>query len=145
MKRLHVRDRVMTSLVACSSGTSRVLIVASLQRLKMEALIPALADCETRSCIKFLNAQSIAPIEIHRQLCLVYGQTRLEGQHISCRSSAGRCLIIIHPIVRTSPSLISTFSYIPRNSCLVNVDLCVFTMHVSYPTNGSIGDPINTR
>ena len=30
--------------------------------------IPAPADCEVRSLIKFLNAQSIAPIEIHCQL-----------------------------------------------------------------------------
>ena len=37
---------VMTSYDACNSGTSRVLTVASLQRLKMEALIPAPADCE---------------------------------------------------------------------------------------------------
>ena len=34
----------MTSHGACTSGTSRVLAVESLQRLKMEALIPALAD-----------------------------------------------------------------------------------------------------
>jgi hypothetical protein len=34
----------------------------------MEALIPAPADCEVRSVIKFLNAQSIVLIEIHRQL-----------------------------------------------------------------------------
>ena len=40
--------------------------------------------------------------EIHRQLWQVYGPTRLGGLHISCRSSAGKCLIIIHPIVRTS-------------------------------------------
>ena len=35
----------------------------------MEALILAPADCEVRTVIKFLDAQSIAPIEIHRQLC----------------------------------------------------------------------------
>ena len=29
--------------------------------------------CEVWSVIKFLNAQSIAPIEIHCQLCQVYG------------------------------------------------------------------------
>ena len=63
----------------------------------MEALIPAPADCEVRYMIKFLNAQSIAPIEIHRQLCQIYGHTQLGGQHISCRNSVGRCLIIIHP------------------------------------------------
>ena len=35
----------------------------------MEALIPAPANCEVLSSIKFLNAQAISPIEIHRQLC----------------------------------------------------------------------------
>ena len=59
----------MTSRDACTSETLRVLTVALLQRLKLEALIPTSADCEVRSVMKFLNAQSIAPIEIHRQLC----------------------------------------------------------------------------
>ena len=72
MKRLRVHDRVMTSHDACTSATSRVLTVASLQRLKTEILIPAPADCEVRSVLKVLNAQGIA-IEIHRQLCEVYG------------------------------------------------------------------------
>ena len=57
---------------ARTSGTSRVFTVASLQRLKVESLIPAPADCEVLSVMKFLNAQIIAPIEIHRQLCQVY-------------------------------------------------------------------------
>ena len=35
----------------------------------MVALIPAPADCEVRSVMTYLNAQSIAPIEIHHQLC----------------------------------------------------------------------------
>ena len=61
MKRLRVCYRVMTSHDTCTE--------ASLQRFKMEALNPTPADCEVRSVIKFLNAQSIAPIEIHRQLC----------------------------------------------------------------------------
>ena len=65
MKRLRLHDRVITSHDTCTSGTSRVLTVASLQQLKMEAHIPASADCEVWSMIKFLNAQSIAPIEIH--------------------------------------------------------------------------------
>ena len=72
MKLLHIRDRVMTSHDACTSGTSRVLTVASLQGLNMEALIPVPAECEIRSVMKFLNAQSIAPIEIH-QTRLVFG------------------------------------------------------------------------
>ena len=111
---LRVRDSVIKS-----SGTSLVLRVASLQRLKMDALIPAPADCEVRSVIKFLNAQSIAPIEIC-QLCQVYGHTRLD---IPCRSSAERCLIIIHPIARTSRPVISIFSYTSRNSCPVSISV----------------------
>ena len=102
MKRLRVRDRVKTSHGACTSGTSRALTVASLQRLRMEALIPAPANCEVRSVIKFLNAKIITPIEIQRHLCQVYGRTRLDSHHISCRSSARRCLIIIYSITRTS-------------------------------------------
>ena len=68
MKRQHVCDRVMMLHYACTSGTSRVLTVASLQQLKMEALIPAPTDYEVWSVIKFLNAQCIVPIEIHSQL-----------------------------------------------------------------------------
>ena len=98
----------MTSYDSCTSGTSRVLTVASLQWLKIEALIPAPVDCEVRFMIKFLNAQSIAPIKIHRQLYLAYGHTRLVV-HISCSSSAGRYLIMIHPTARTSCPMISIF------------------------------------
>ena len=38
--------------------------------------------------IRFLNAQSIATVEIHSQLYQVFGHTRLDGQNISSRSSA---------------------------------------------------------
>ena len=113
----------MRSHDACTSGTSRVLTVASLQRLKMEALIRAPADCEVLSVIKFFNAQSIAPFEIHCQLCQVYGHTRIDGQHFSSRSSAARYLIFIHPIARTSRPVISIFSYTSRNSCPVRVSV----------------------
>ena len=42
---------------ACTSGTSRVLTLTSLQRLNLEAPIPALTDDAVRSVIgKFLNA-----------------------------------------------------------------------------------------
>ena len=127
MKWLHVHDRVMTSHDACTSGTSRVLTVAWLQRLKMEALIPAPGDCEVESVIKFLNAQSIAPIEIHRQLCQVYGHIWLNGQHISCSSSAGWWLIIIHPIAWTSHPVISIFSYTLRNCCPASISISRMT------------------
>ena len=65
---------------------------------------------------KVLNAQSKTPIDIHRQLCQVYGYTQLDIQHISSRSSAGSCLIM-HPIDRTSQPVIPVFSYTSRNSC----------------------------
>ena len=122
MKRLRVRDRVMTSHDSCTIGTFRVLTVASLQRLKLEVLIPTPADCEVSSVIKFLNSQSTASIEI-RQLWQAYGYTRLDDQWISYRSSIGRCLIIIHPIARTSRPMISIFFYPSKNSCPVSVSV----------------------
>ncbi|KAJ4449970.1 hypothetical protein ANN_01377 [Periplaneta americana] len=60
---------------------------------EMEALIPSPAACEVRSVIKFFNAQSIAPIEIHRQLCQVYGPNIMSKQMVRrwCRQfSKGR-------------------------------------------------------
>ena len=65
----------------------------------------------------FLNAHSVAPIEIHRYLCQVCGHTRLDSQYISCRSSGKRSLIIIHPTTQTSCPVISIFSYTSKNSC----------------------------
>ena len=59
----------MTSHDSCTSGTSRVLTVASSQHLKLVALISAPADCEVRSMIKFLYTHIGAPNEIHRQFC----------------------------------------------------------------------------
>ena len=69
VKQLDVFGRAMTLYDARINGTSGVLTVPSLQRLKVEALIPAPTDCEFRSEIKFLNLQSIAPLEIQHQLC----------------------------------------------------------------------------
>ena len=106
---MQVIDRVMTSHNTCSSWTSRVLIVASLQRLKMVALIPTPANCEVRSVMKiFKNKQSgmlnVGVVLLNDK----FGHTRLDGQHISCRRSTGKCLII-HPIARTSHPVISIF------------------------------------
>ncbi|KAJ4426958.1 hypothetical protein ANN_26757 [Periplaneta americana] len=59
----------------------------------MEALIPSPAACEVRSVTKFFNVQSIAPIEIHRQLCQVYGPNIMSKQMVRrwCRQfSEGR-------------------------------------------------------
>ncbi|KAJ4442497.1 hypothetical protein ANN_04084 [Periplaneta americana] len=68
---------------------------ASKSRLwsEMEALILSPAACEVRSVIKFFNAQSIAPIEIHRQLCQVYRPNIMSKQMVRrwCRQfSEGR-------------------------------------------------------
>ena len=35
--------------------------------------IEGAADCEIRSVIRFLNAKSVLPSEIHHQICQVYG------------------------------------------------------------------------
>ena len=82
MKRLHVHDKVMTLHDACTSWTSQILGVASLQRLKMEALIPAPADYEVRSVIKFLNAQCKALIKIRHQLCQIFGPNMMRKQMV---------------------------------------------------------------
>ena len=90
---VYVRDRILTSHDACTSGTYRDFTVASLQRLKMEALIPAPANCEVQSAIEFLNAQNIARFEIHHQLCQVSGPNLMRKQTVGrcCRQfTAGR-------------------------------------------------------
>ncbi|KAJ4447252.1 hypothetical protein ANN_09256 [Periplaneta americana] len=51
---------------------------------KMDVPIPAPAEREVRSVIKFLNAQGIAPIEIDRQLCQVYGHNVMSKQMVRC-------------------------------------------------------------
>ena len=88
------------------------------QRLKKEALILAPGDCEVRSVIKLFECTEHSVGRNYCQLCQVYDHTRLDGQHISCRNSAGRCLII-HLIARTSRPVISIFPYTSRNSSRV--------------------------
>ena len=51
-------------------------------------------------------------LKIYRQLCQVYGHTT--------GVPAGRCLIIIHSIARTSIPMISISSYTSRNSCSIS-------------------------
>ncbi|KAJ4442943.1 hypothetical protein ANN_04541 [Periplaneta americana] len=73
--------------VICQPDRSRLVPVAWQQWSEMEALIPSPAACEVRSVIKFFNAQSIAPIEIHRQLCQVYGPNIMSKHERSGRPS----------------------------------------------------------
>ncbi|KAJ4439498.1 hypothetical protein ANN_07622 [Periplaneta americana] len=68
--------------IICQPDRSRLVPVAWQQWSEMEALIPSPAACEVRSVIKFFNAQSIAPIEIHRQLCQVYGPNIMSKQMV---------------------------------------------------------------
>ena len=77
MKRLRVCDGAIMSHYACTNGICRVFTVSSLQQLKMGALIPAPADGEVQFVIKFLNAQNIAPIEIHHAE-LVFREFRVQ-------------------------------------------------------------------
>ncbi|GFV63574.1 HTH_48 domain-containing protein [Trichonephila clavipes] len=55
----------------------------------METLISSPAASEVRSVMKFLNAESIAPIEIHRQLCQVYWLNIMSKQMVRrwCRTA----------------------------------------------------------
>ena len=87
----------MTLHDVCNSETSRVLVVESLQRLKVEALIPTPANCE-------------APIEIYRQLCQVSGHTRLDRIPIP----GGRQDTKVSPTVWSSSSSSSSWVSYPR-------------------------------
>jgi len=39
--------------------------------------IEGTVDCEIRSVIRFLNARNVLPIEIHHQICQVYGDNAM--------------------------------------------------------------------
>ncbi|KAJ4446891.1 hypothetical protein ANN_13592 [Periplaneta americana] len=59
----------------------------------MDVPIPAPAACEVRSVIKFLNAQGIAPIEIDRQLCQVYGPNVMSKQMVRCSTRSSVMMV----------------------------------------------------
>ena len=112
----------MTSHDACTSRTSQVLTVAPLQRLKMEALIPAPGDCVVLSVIKLLNVQSIAPIEIVscansnfplfsrsllpkfvRKLCAKWAPKQLAPEHkAKCKGSALTIVVLLFLHIKKS-------------------------------------------
>ena len=111
----HVHDRVMPSHDACTSGISRVLTVASLQRLKVEALIPAPANCEVRSVI--LNAQNIQYFR-SKFIANCARTMATHGLAVNIYPAGVRLgvSIINQPKLRTSRPVISIFSYTSRNS-----------------------------
>jgi len=43
----------------------------------MFKIIGGAADCEMRSVIRFLNARNVLQIEIHHQICQVYGDNAM--------------------------------------------------------------------
>ena len=101
----------MTLHYTSTSGTSWVLTVAFLQQLKMEALIPAPADCGMWSRMKFLNVQSIALIKIHHQLCQVHGPNNLQQVDMCMMRTA----------VRGHPSLRMTLWSLCSNALWKNI------------------------
>ena len=48
------------------------------QPFVMELPLAAPARCEVQAVIRFLNAKGVKPIEIHRQLTEVYGQSCMD-------------------------------------------------------------------
>jgi hypothetical protein len=40
------------------------------------------ADCEIRSVIRFLNARNVKPVDIHRQICEVYGENAMSDEMV---------------------------------------------------------------
>ncbi|KAJ4437856.1 hypothetical protein ANN_13795 [Periplaneta americana] len=92
-RRLTLLASIYDVSIICQPDRSHLVPVAWQQWSEMEALIPSPAACEVRSVIKFFNAKSIAPIEIHRQLCQVYGPNIMSKQMVRrwCRQfSEGR-------------------------------------------------------
>ena len=67
--------------------------VSAWQPLRMELPLRVTAKCEVRAVIRFLNAKGTEPIEIHRQLTEVYGESCMDVKNVRkwCREfAAGR-------------------------------------------------------
>ena len=70
-------------------------------------------------------------VEVLPCCIITHGHTLFDGQHISRKSSAVRCLLI-NAIARTSCPAISIFPYISRNSCPVSVSVFRMTERRSW-------------
>lgn len=77
----HKLGRLCVWLSYAVIETSRSLTLTLLLSTKMSALISSPTVYEVRYLIKFVNAQNVAWIEIHRQLCSLYGLNVMR-QHI---------------------------------------------------------------
>ncbi|KAJ4447308.1 hypothetical protein ANN_09312 [Periplaneta americana] len=92
------------------ASKSHLVPVAWQQWSEMEALIPSSAACEVRSVIKFFNAQSITPIEIHRQLCQVYGPNIMSKQMATVLINDDRVELVRQCIMENSRFTITELS-----------------------------------
>ena len=59
----------------------------------MDTTIAAPASCEVRAVIRFLHAEGHSAAEIHRRLCLVYGDTVMSDNCVRewCRKFRDGC------------------------------------------------------
>ncbi|KAJ4427740.1 hypothetical protein ANN_25393 [Periplaneta americana] len=121
--------------IICQPDRSRLVPVAWQQWSEMEALIPSPAACEVRSVIKFFNAQSIAPIEIHRQLCQVYGPNIMSKQMVRrwcMQFTEGRQ--IVHDEERSGrPSLINDRVELVRQCIMENRRFTITELSSHFP------------
>jgi len=113
----------------------------------MELPLAAPAKCEVRAVIRFLNAKGVNPIEIHRQLTEVYGESCMDVKNVRkwCREfPAGRTEI--HVEERSGRSSISDervamVEQIMRQDRRITLaDLCILVPEVSRSTIGRTSD-----
>jgi len=109
----------------------------------MELPLAAPARCEVRAVIRFLNAKGVKPIEIHRQLTEVYGESCMDVKNVRkwCREfTAGRTEI--HDEERSGrPSIsdetVAKVEQIMRQDRRITLDdLCILVPEVSRSTIG---------
>ena len=109
----------------------------------MEFSLAAPARCEVRAVIRFLNAKDLQPIEIHRQLTEVYGESCMDVKNLRkwCREfTAGRTEI--HDEERSGrPSIsdetVAKMGQIVRQDRRITLDdLCILVPEVSRSTIG---------
>ncbi|XP_039602163.1 histone-lysine N-methyltransferase SETMAR-like [Polypterus senegalus] len=107
----------------------------------MELPLNATAKCEVCAVIRFLNAKGVKPVEIHRQLTEVYGQSCMDVKNVRkwCREfTAGRTEI--HNEQRSGRPSISdeTVTKVEENMCedrRITLDaLCILAPEVSRST-----------
>jgi len=71
--------------------------------------IEGVADCEIWSVIRFLNARNVLPIEIHHQICQLYGDNAMsDGMVRKCVQMFNEGRENVHNEVRSGrPSLVN--------------------------------------